>query len=74
MNIEDLPQHQKLITKPNLCRAFDMTRSGIDKMGRTDPTFPKPIKFSDSRQAQCYFVVEEVTAWLEAQKAKREAA
>lgn len=74
MDIEALPQDQKLITKPNLCRAFDMTRSGIDKLGRSDPTFPKPIKFSDSRQAQCYFVVEEVAAWLETQKAKREVA
>lgn len=74
MNIEELPQDQKLITKPNLCRAMDMTRSGIDKLGKNDPIFPKPIKFGESRQAACYYVVEEVEAWLQSKMAQRGAA
>lgn len=74
MNIESLPQDQKLITKPNLCRAMDMTRSGIDKLLKKDPTFPKPLKFSDSQQAACYFPVSEVNDWLAARLAERGAA
>jgi len=71
VNIEALPKDQQLITQQNLCRSLDMTRSGVAKLRLNDPAFPKPIKFSDSRQAVCYFVVEEIDAWLEAQKAKR---
>jgi prophage regulatory protein len=74
MNIEALPQDQKLITKPNLHRAMDMTRSGLDKLIKNDPTFPRPLKFSDSQQAQCYFPIAEVNAWLEAKLAERGAA
>ena len=74
MQTEPLPNDQKLITKPNLCRAFDMTRSGIDKLLKKDPTFPRPLKFGDTQQAQCYFPVAEVNAWLDLQKAKREVA
>lgn len=73
-SIEALPQDQKLITKPNLCRAMDMTRSGIDKLLKNDPSFPRPLKFSDSQQATCYFPVGEVNAWLEAKLAERGAA
>lgn len=74
MNIQALPQDQKLITKPNLCRALDMTRSGIDKLLKNDPSFPRPLKFSDSQQATCYFPVGEVNAWLETKLAERGAA
>ncbi|MGP9509521.1 MULTISPECIES: hypothetical protein [unclassified Halomonas] len=73
-SIEALPQDQKLITKPNLCRALDMTRSGIDKLLKNDPSFPRPLKFSDSQQATCYFPVGEVNAWLETKLAERGAA
>lgn len=71
MNIEALPQDQKLITKPNLYRALDMTRSGVDKLLRRDPTFPRPLKFGSSQQAACYFVVAEVQEWLESKLAER---
>jgi len=74
MNIEALPQDQKLITHQNLCRAFDMTRSGIAKLRQNDPSFPRPLKFSDSQQATCYFPVAEVNDWLEAKLAERGAA
>lgn len=74
MNIEALPQDQKLITKPNLCRAMDMTRSGIDKLLKNDPSFPRPLKFSESQQATCYFPIAEVNAWLDAKLAMRGAA
>ncbi len=74
MNIEELSQDQKLITHQNLCRALDMTRSGIAKLRQNDPSFPRPLKFSDSQQATCYFPIAEVNAWLEAKLAERGAA
>ncbi|CAO1658857.1 Transcriptional regulator [Halomonas sp. NYA30] len=74
MNIEALPKDQKLITKPNLCRAMDMTRSGVDRLLKTDPNFPRPLKFGDSQQSTCYFSVSEFNAWLEAKLAERGAA
>lgn len=72
MKIKPLPTDQKLITKPNLCRAMDMTRSGIDKLSKNDPSFPRPLKFSDSQQAICYFPVAEVNTWLESRLAQRQ--
>ncbi len=74
MNIEALPKGQKLITKPNLCRAMDMTRSGIDKLLKNEPSFPRPLKFSDSQQATCYFPIAEIDSWLEDKLAMRGAA
>ena len=49
------------------------TRSGIDKLKKKDPTFPKPIKFSKSRQAACYYVRSEVQTWLRAKIDARDA-
>lgn len=74
MNIEALPQDQRLTPKPELCRSLGMTRSGLDKLAKKDPEFPKPLKFGTSKQAQCYYVVDEVNAWLEAKLAERGAA
>lgn len=55
---------QALIPQPEVCKAIGQTRSGLDKLRKKDPTFPKPVKFSDSRQAAAYYVVTEVNAWL----------
>jgi len=33
-----------------------------------DPTFPKAIKFSSARQANIYFVLQEVEDWIESKK------
>ncbi|MCE8002715.1 helix-turn-helix transcriptional regulator [Billgrantia ethanolica] len=71
MNLEALPLDNQLITQQNLCRSLDMTRSGIAKLRLNDPTFPRPIKFSDSKQATCYFSVAEVQEWIESKLAER---
>lgn len=63
---------QALIPQPALCGWIGQTRSGLDKLKKKDPSFPKPIKFSDTRQAAAYYVVTEVEAWLAAQIAKRD--
>ena len=37
---------QALIPQTEVCKAIGQTRSGLDKLRKKDPTFPKPIKFS----------------------------
>lgn len=55
---------QALIPQPDVCKAIGQTRSGLDKLRKKDPTFPKPIKFGSSRQAAAYYVIAELNAWL----------
>lgn len=55
---------QALIAQPDVYKAIGQTRSGLDKLRKKDPTFPKPIKFSDSRQAAAYYVIAELNTWL----------
>lgn len=73
-----LPNHptigQALIPQPDVCKAIGQTRSGLDKLRKKDPTFPKPVKFGDSRQAACYYVIAEVNAWLASKIEARDAA
>lgn len=57
---------QALIPQTEVCKAIGQSRSGLDKLRKKDPTFPKPIKFSSSRQATAYYVVDEINAWLAA--------
>ncbi|RRV11000.1 transcriptional regulator [Stutzerimonas xanthomarina] len=63
-----------LIRKPALCIWLDLSRSGLDKLSKKDPTFPKPIKDGDSRQAAAFYVVAEVENWLRAKIESRDAA
>lgn len=62
-----LPPHQEqtLIPQPEICRRLGKTHSGLTKLRKKDPTFPKPIKFSDTRQAASYYVAAEIDAWLQ---------
>ena len=63
-----------LIRQPALCQWLDVTRSGLAKLRIKDPSFPKPIKDGDSRQAAAYYVVAEVEAWLQSKIAARDKA
>lgn len=63
-----------LISQPEVCRAIGQTRSGLEKLRKNDPSFPKPIKFSDTRQAAAYYVISEVNAWLQTKLAARDVA
>lgn len=55
-----------LIRQTALCAQLDLSRSGLDKLRKKDPTFPKPIKDGETRQAAAFYVVAEVEAWLKA--------
>ena len=62
-----------LIRQPALCQWLDLSRSGLDKLRKKAPAFPKPIKDGDTRQAAAYYVVAEVDAWLRAKIEARDA-
>jgi len=63
-----------LIRQPALCDWLDLSRSGLDKLRKKDPTFPRPIKDGEARQAAAYYVVSEVDAWIASKVAARDAA
>ncbi len=65
---------QALIPQPSLCRKLGVTRSGLEKLKKKDPTFPRPIKFGETRQSAAYYVAAEVEAWLRAKIEARDCA
>lgn len=74
MHLHTSSKDKGLIRQPALCTWLDLTRSGLDKLRKKDPTFPKPIKDGDRTQSAVYYVVAEVEAWLQARIAARDAA
>lgn len=73
MHLDTTPA-KALIRKSSLCDKLDLSRSGLDKLSKKDPTFPKPIKDGESRQAAAFYVVAEVDAWLRAKIEARDCA
>lgn len=70
-----MPTHapkKYLISHASLQHCFDKSRSGLEKLRESDPSFPRPIKFGPSKQAGVYFVVAEVEAWLESKISERD--
>ncbi|MDX1368252.1 transcriptional regulator [Pseudomonas sp.] len=63
-----------LIRQSALCVWLDLSRSGLDKLRKKDPTFPKPIKDGDARQAAAFYVFAEIEVWLQTKIAGRDAA
>ncbi|NVZ21323.1 transcriptional regulator [Pseudomonas costantinii] len=72
MHPNTTPSSKGLIRQPTLCQWLDVTRSGLAKLRAKDPSFPKPIKDGDSRQAAAYYVVAEVNTWLQSKIAARD--
>lgn len=70
----DTTSSKSLIRQTTLCERLDLTRSGLAKLRKKDPTFPKPIKDGDARQAAAYYVAAEVEAWLQTKIKARDAA
>ncbi|WP_282339261.1 transcriptional regulator [Pseudomonas sp. PS02288] len=68
------PPSKALIRQTALCDWLDLSRSGLDKLRKKDPTFPKPLKDGETRQAAAFYVVAEVEAWLRSKIAERDAA
>jgi len=73
MHLDTTPA-KALIRKSALCDWLDLSRSGLDKLCKKDPTFPKPLKDGDTRQAAAFYVVAEVESWLRSKIDARDAA
>lgn len=61
----------RLIRQNDVCRLLAVSRSGLDKLRKRDPSFPVPIKHGDTRQAAAYYVLSEVEGWIAARMASR---
>ena len=60
-----------LIKKLETCTLLSLTADGLRKLQLKDPTFPKPIKLGNSKQAPVFFDIKELEQWLELKKAER---
>ena len=59
---------QLLKSYNSVALALDLSREGLRKLQKRDPTFPKPIKLGESRQAAVFFDAQEIQQWLENKK------
>ncbi|MDH4555587.1 AlpA family phage regulatory protein [Pseudomonas sp. BN417] len=59
---------QKLSIK-EICALEGLSRSGLYKLMKADPTFPKPIKSGPARGARVRFLATEIAAWQEQHRA-----
>lgn len=58
--------------KTTVCREWEMSRSGLEKLfARFPDTAPKPIKFGTSRQAPVFFDADELETFIESIKSTR---
>lgn len=57
-----------MIPQTKLAKKFAMSADTLNKLVKTDPTFPKKIKLGKTRQAPVYYLLAEVEAWLAAKK------
>ncbi|BAU75165.1 helix-turn-helix transcriptional regulator [Metapseudomonas furukawaii] len=57
----------RLVRMPELLGLTGLSRSTAHRLMKNDPTFPKPVKLSDStaRNAPVAFVLSEVQAWIQ---------
>lgn len=64
----------RFVRMPELLAMTCLSRTTAHRLMKTDPTFPKPVKLSDStaRNAPVGFVLGEVQAWIEGRIAARE--
>ncbi|CAH0287543.1 hypothetical protein SRABI70_03950 [Pseudomonas sp. Bi70] len=63
-----------LVRMPELQQLTGLARPTVYKMIHRDPSFPRPVKLSDSgaRNAPVAFVLSEVQAWIKGRIQARE--
>lgn len=57
-------QNLQLIKRKELCQALGFSTTALDDLIKRDPSFPRPIKMGESRQAAVMFRLNEVDSWL----------
>jgi len=50
------------------CELLDVSRESLRHIIRTDATFPRPLKFGDTKQAPVYFDYAELLEWHNSKK------
>ena len=70
MQINTLPTHAQplRVSQKTTCQMLDLTPEGLRKLMAKDPTFPKPYKAGQTRQAPVYFDYAELVQWHNTQK------
>lgn len=53
----------QLMTFMEVCRLLRKSRSGLHKLMAKDPSFPKPMRDGNTRQARTYFSAVEIAVW-----------
>ncbi|WP_086211154.1 helix-turn-helix transcriptional regulator [Acinetobacter sp. ANC 3813] len=53
-----------LIKIKDVCRILKTSRNTIYNLQQRDPTFPKPIKFGDKKQARIFYRENEIKNWV----------
>ncbi|MDV7651889.1 transcriptional regulator [Acinetobacter baumannii] len=56
------------LSQKTTCQVLDLTAEGLRKLIAKDPTFPKPYKAGQTRQAPVYFDYAELVQWHNNQK------
>ena len=52
-------------------KILDMSKSGLEKLAASDPSFPRPIKLGEHRQSAVFFDEGEINDWINSKKAAR---
>ncbi|MEG3044096.1 MAG: AlpA family phage regulatory protein [Comamonas sp.] len=60
-----------LLRKHSAAALIGLSKTALDTIVRTDPTFPRPIKLGEHRQSAVLFDEGELNAWIDTLKARR---
>lgn len=60
-----------LMTRIDTAKFLAMSTHGLEKLVKTDPSFPRPIKLGEQMNSRVYFEREEIQTWIDAHKAER---
>ncbi|WP_371233629.1 helix-turn-helix transcriptional regulator [Pseudomonas sp. QE6] len=68
------PPSRQLVRQKALLEMLDLPKTSFERLRKTDPNFPKPIKSGKARQASAFYVFEEIQAWINSKIKERDAA
>lgn len=53
-----------LLKIKDVCRILKISRNTLYNLQQKDPSFPKPIKFGDKKQARIFYRENEIKNWV----------
>ena len=62
-----------LLRKSTAAAFIGLSQGALEKMVKTDPSFPRPIKLGEHRQSTVLFDEAELAGWVQSLKARRDA-